>query len=290
VNLTAQTVAPPPEVTTFDAGGLTLHALDRGPKDAATIVVLLHGWLDHCHSFDWLCEKLPAEWRLLALDFRGHGNSDPLPPGATHQFTDHVADVEALVRHLSLTSFHLVGHSLGGSVAICYSAARPEAVKTLTLIESLGTSGGDAQRSVERLKDFVDGLFKPVRRRVYASAEEAGRRVAEANSSYSPAASQLMAKFGTVAVDGGVIFRADPMLKRTSGMAFDESQVLAFCEAVRCPVQVLHGTRAMTFDDDVMEARLKALRDPPVVMIEGGHHVHLDQPAAVAAQLVKHLS
>lgn len=274
-------------MTTFDAGGLELHALDRGPADASTTVVLLHGWLDHCHSFDWLCEALPTEWRLLALDFRGHGNSDPLPPGATHQFTDHVADVEALVRHLSLTSFHLVGHSLGGSVALCYAAARPELVKSLTLIESLGTSGGDAQRSVDRLKDYVEGLFKPVRRRFYASAEDAGTRVAEANSSYSAAAAQLMAKFGTVAVEGGVIFRADPMLKRTSGMSFDESQVLAFCAAVKCPVQVIHGARGMTFDDDVMKGRLHALRDPPLTMIDGGHHVHLDQPAAVAAQVVR---
>ena len=170
-------------------------------------------------------------------------------------------------------------------MSICYAAARPELVKTLTLIESLGTSGGDAARSVERLKDFVDGLFKPVRRRVYTTVEEAGTRVAEANSSYSPAASQHMAKFGTVAVEGGVVFRADPMLKRTSGMSFDESQVLAFCEAVKCPVQIIQGSHGMMLDDAVMKGRLAALRNPGVTMIDGGHHVHLDKPKEVAAQI-----
>ena len=270
---------------TLDAGGLALHVLARGPAAATVNVVMLHGWLDHCHGFDWMAEQLPQTWRTFALDLRGHGQSDPLPKGASHQFTDHVADVEALVRHFALTGFHLVGHSLGGSVSICYAAARPELVKSLTLIESLGTSGGEPARSVERIRDFVDGLFKPVRRRVYASVEEAGTRVAEANSSYSAAASQHMAKFGTAAVEGGVVFSADPMLKRTSGMSFDESQVIAFCEAVKCPVQIIQGAHGMTLDDQVMKARLTALRNPRVTAIDGGHHVHLDKPVEVAAQV-----
>jgi len=172
-------------------------------------------------------------------------------------------------------------------VSICYAAARPDRVKSLTLIESLGTSGGEPARSVERLKDFADELFKPVRRRVYASVEEAGTRVAEANSSYSPAAAQHMAKFGTVAVEGGVTFRADPLLKRTSGMSFDEQQVLAICAAVKCPVQVIHGSHGMMLDDAVMNARLAALGNPRVSAIEGSHHVHLDQPAMVAQVVAK---
>ncbi len=268
-----------------DAAGLKLNVRERAGSGPA--VVMLHGWLDHSHGFDWMAEHLPAAWRLLALDFRGHGQSDPLPRGGAHQFTDHVADVEALVRHFTLERFHLVGHSLGGSVALCFSAARPDLVQSLTVIESLGTSGGEPDRAVERLRDFVSELFKPTRRRVYASVEEAGRRVAEANSSYSPAAAQHMALHGTVAVEGGVTFSADPLLKRTSGMAFDEAQVLAILAAVKCPVQIIQGSNAMTVDDETMQRRLEALRSPRVIPIEGGHHVHLDRPADVAAQVIR---
>ena len=270
---------------TFDLAGLKLHALARGPATAATTVVLLHGWLDHCHSFDWLAEQLPSSWRTFALDFRGHGESDALPPGASHQLTDHVADVEALVRHFGLSRFHLVGHSLGGSVALVYAAARPALVQSLTLIEALGPSGGDSARAVDRIRDYVDELFKPSRKRVYATAEEAGARVAEANSSYQPKVAQHMARFGTAPVEGGVVFRGDPAVKRTSGMAYDEGQILALCAAVTCPVQVIQASHGMTLDDAVMEGRLKALRSPVVTKIEGGHHVHLDQPVAVAAQV-----
>lgn len=264
----------------IDAGGLLLHARERAGSGPA--VLLLHGWMDHSHGFDWLAEALPADWRLIALDFRGHGFSAPLPKGGTHQLTDHVADVEAAVRHFGLSKLHLVGHSMGGNVALAWTAARPGRVESLTVIESLGTSGGEPERAVQRLRDFCDELFKPVRRRVYASVEEAGRRVAEANSSYSAKSAQHMARWGTAPAEGGVTFSADPMVKRTSGVVFDEAQVLALLRAVETRVHLIRGTAGMTVDDAFMERRLEALRRPPLTSVEGGHHVHLDSPAAVA--------
>ena len=268
----------------IDAGGLVLHARERAGQGPA--VLLLHGWLDHSHSFDWLIDALPETWRLIALDFRGHGFS---APGGAHQFTDHVADVEAAVRHFGLEALHLVGHSMGGNVALGWAAARPKKVLSLTVIESLGTSGGEPERAVPRLQNFVDDLFKPVRRRVYASVEEAAARVAEANSSYSPKAALLMAKWGTTPVDGGVVFTADPLLKRTSGVVFDEVQVLQLLGAVEARLHLVRGSNGMTLDDATMGARLLALKNPPVTVVEGGHHVHLDRPVEVAAVVKKHI-
>ena len=51
----------------------------------AVPVVLLHGWLDHAHSFDPVCEALPPTFRCLALDFRGHGQSGHLPGGTGYE-------------------------------------------------------------------------------------------------------------------------------------------------------------------------------------------------------------
>ena len=178
-------------------------------------------------------------------------------------------------------------HARKGPRATTWGLIKSHPMQSLTVIESLGTSGGEPERSVERLKDFVTDLFKPVRRRVYSSIDEAGKRVAEANSSYRPAAALHMAKFGTTVVEGGVVFTADPLLKRTSGMTFDEAQVLAILGGVKCPVQIIQGTNGMTLDDETMKKRLAALRNPAVIPIQGGHHVHLDRPADVAAQIVR---
>src|SRR5262249_16307748 len=109
------------------AGGLPLHALERGPAPAPHLL-FLHACLDHGHVFDWVCDALPREWHLVCLDFRGHGFSGHLPAGALYNFTDYLADVEATLDELRLSPVHLIGHSMGGGVAFAYAAARPERV------------------------------------------------------------------------------------------------------------------------------------------------------------------
>src|SRR5262249_33438862 len=148
-----------PQSVHISAGGLRLYALERNPGGSPT-VLFLHGWLDHCHSFDWLGDQLPRSWRQVAVDFRGHGQSDPRPPGALYNFTDYLADVNAVIEHLGTDRIHLVGHSLGGAVALFFAAARPERIQSVTLIDSLGPGGGPAENAVDRLRHFVRDLSK----------------------------------------------------------------------------------------------------------------------------------
>ncbi|MFP2895381.1 alpha/beta fold hydrolase [Corallococcus sp. 4LFB] len=124
-------------------------------------MLFLHGWLDHSHSFDLLCEHLPGSWRTVLLDFRGMGQSGHAGPGAAYHLSDHLLDVEATLDGLALPPVHLVGHSLGGIVALAYAAARPERVLSLTLIESLGPSGGPAAGALQRLRGFLDDSRRP---------------------------------------------------------------------------------------------------------------------------------
>ncbi len=102
------------------AKGIPLHALERNPG-GSPCVLFLHGWLDHAHGFDWLCDALPPAWRTICLDFRGHGLSGHLPRGALYNYTDYLADVDGTFDELQIYSAHLVGHSLGGSVALIYA-------------------------------------------------------------------------------------------------------------------------------------------------------------------------
>lgn len=270
--------------------GVSLHALERNATGSPA-VVFLHGWLDHCHSFDWVADALPASWRQVALDFRGMGQSAHLTGAALYHFTDYLADVDAVVAHLNLPSFHLVGHSLGGSVALAFASARPDLVKSVTAIESLGPSGGPGENAVHRLRRFALDLAKPRRMRRYSSVEAAAARVRDNNSGLTERAALHLALFGTKASpEGGVEFSFDPAHRHHFGMGFDEEQILALLGAITCKVQVIHGTSGFTFDDQQMKMRLARLRDPPPVLVEGGHHVHLDRPAEVAAHIERFVS
>lgn len=265
---------------TFEAPGARLHALESSP-DGGPAVLFLHGWLDHAHSFDPVRERLPPTLRTVALDFRGMGQSAHCADGLYH-LTDYLLDVEFALRALRLEQVHLVGHSLGGTVALLFAAARPEAVCSLTSIESLGPSGGGGDRAPDRMRRFLRDVHRTPRSKTYPSCEAAAARLRENNSGLSEAAALHLARFGTRAVDGGVQFTFDPAHRRTFGTSLDEEQTLACLRAIECPVQVIYGTSGFSFDDAQMKARLQALRARPPIGVRGGHHVHLDAPGEVA--------
>ncbi|NNC19450.1 alpha/beta hydrolase [Corallococcus exiguus] len=275
------------ESLTVDAEGLPLHVRQRGPQGAPA-VLMLHGWLDHSHSFDPLCEHLPEAWRTVLLDFRGMGESGHAGPGAAYHFSDHLLDIEATLDGLALPPVHLVGHSLGGIVALAYAAARPERVKSLTLIESLGPSGGPPTGAVQRLRGFLDDARRPPNRKRYPTVEAAAERLRQANPTLSPDAALLFARHGTRRTpEGDFAFTFDPRHRRRFGQGYDEAQWLALEAAVTCPVQLLRGTEGLSPAPELLEGRLAALRTlaGPPRLFEGGHHVHLEQPAAIAAAI-----
>ncbi len=268
----------------FPGAGVSLHALQSHP-DGSPAVLFLHGWLDHAHSFDPLRAALPTGWRTLALDFRGHGKSGQVH-GGLYVFTDYLADVELALDAVELPRVHLVGHSLGGSVALTYAAAHPKRVASVTAIDSLGPMGGEPERIVERLQRFIRDLHKPPRRRTWPTLAAAAARLRENVGGLSEEASLHLARQGTREVEGGVQFTFDPAHRRASGLAMDEAQVLAVFRAVEAPVQVIRGSDGMPFDEERARERLRALRAGPPAVISGGHHVHLDSPAEVAQALV----
>lgn len=274
------------ESFTADAHGLALHARQRN-AGGAPAVVFLHGWLDHSHSFDLVAEHLPDTWRLVLLDFRGMGRSAHLPGHAHYQFAEHLVDVEAVLRATGLESAHFVGHSLGGIVATAYAAARPERVLSLSLIESLGPTGGPAENALPRLRSFLKDLERPPNRKRYPSVEAAAARLRENNPSLPEPAALHLARHGTQPVEGGLVFTFDPAHRRRFAFGYDDAQWLALSSAVTCPVQLLLGSEGFRFEEERARARMAALRLPPPRILPGGHHVHLEQPQAVARALVE---
>jgi pimeloyl-ACP methyl ester carboxylesterase len=277
-------VAPSFESFTVLSQAVAVHVRQRNPKGTPA-VLFLHGWLDHSHTFDWVLEHLPDAWNLVMLDFRGMGRSEHAPLGADYSFPDYLLDVEAVLDDLKLSEVHLVGHSLGGTVGTAYAAARPARVKSITLIESLGPSGGGPERALERLQGFLDDSLRSPHRKRYKTMEEAAARLRENNPTLTEAASLHLAKHGTESYEGGYAFRFDPRHRRRFGHSWDEAQWLAISSAVTCPVQLIHGSQGYTMDEVPADARMAALRIAKPLTLSGGHHVHMEQPEAVARAL-----
>jgi len=121
-----------PQSRFYDSRGLRLNYLDWG-NAGAPLLILLHGGLEHARVWDQLARQLSADWQVVVPDLRGHGDSD-WSAGGAYAIPDFVPDIAALVAELGNRPVTLVAHSLGGNIAIHYTALFPENVTRLCVI------------------------------------------------------------------------------------------------------------------------------------------------------------
>lgn len=131
--------AAPRSVTVATPSGVTLHALVAGPETAARRIVFLHGLGGSQTTWAAVLGEFVGDARVAAIDLPGHGQSDK-PGKASFAYTiDALADaVGDAIAELGMAPAVVVGHSLGGAVAMHLAHERPKAVSGLVLIASAG--------------------------------------------------------------------------------------------------------------------------------------------------------
>ncbi len=259
--------------------GLQLNALERGTGETT---LLLHGWLDHAHSFDLLAPLLPG--RTVALDFRGHGDSQWVPEAGFYHLVEYLADVDAVVEQTGAT--RIIGHSMGAAVALLYAAARPSRIRHVTMLDGAPLTIQPTEVPA-RVSAWLDDLRKPRGRRRVASVEDAAARLLRFNASLAPAAAALLAAHGVSRDGDGLAWKWDPWLRAHSPLPFTEDALQALLPEVRAPVLLLRAGKGLTADEPELRARLsKVPRAQIETIADAGHHLHLDQPAEVARRIL----
>jgi pyruvate dehydrogenase E2 component (dihydrolipoamide acetyltransferase) len=145
-----------PEPEYADVAGKRIRFLKLGPEGGATPVVMLHGFGADLSSFMFNQAALAEDRPVYVLDLPGHGSSTKdVGEGTVERLA---ADVLAFLQVAGITTAHLVGHSLGGAVAISIAALRPERVESLTLLAPAGLGPEISQA-------FIDGFIGESRAR-----------------------------------------------------------------------------------------------------------------------------
>lgn len=134
---------------------LKMHVLTTGPDDGRP-VLFVHG--NGSSSTFWEETMLALRGkRGIAPDMRGYGDTEPLPVDATLGLGDMVADVLSLVEAMELGAYHLVGHSMGGGIAMKIAVARSENILSLTLVDTMSPYGYSGSKDVEGTPCHKDG-------------------------------------------------------------------------------------------------------------------------------------
>jgi len=117
---------------TVQVDGLTIHYQDTGPRDAP-VLVLLHGFGSSLQTWDVWAAKLELNYRVIRLDLPGFGLTGPSPLHDYSEAND-LATLTHFVDKLGVSSFSVIGHSMGGKMAWGLAAAKPDRVKALVLM------------------------------------------------------------------------------------------------------------------------------------------------------------
>ncbi|MGH2548759.1 MAG: alpha/beta fold hydrolase [Thermomicrobiales bacterium] len=146
--------------TRFVTRGTSRVAYDPGDSSSnAPSVILLHELLSDRFAYAQVVTHLEPEFRVIAVDLRGHGASASL---ANRQYgmDDLVADLESVIEREELTSVHLIGHGLGSAIALATAVIRPELVQSLTLVDpDLGKTANVSENAESRAK-AADASYK----------------------------------------------------------------------------------------------------------------------------------
>lgn len=257
--------------------------------EAAPAIVCVHGAFDHGRMWDGLAPGM-AElgWRVVAPDLRGHGDSGRLSSG--HAWDAVGLDLALLARALG-PPVGFVGHSFGGGQALYVAGTFPELVRWVVNIDGLGPPPAAfaeddlAEAAAAGLASAEEVRQRPPR--VYATQAEMAERRGRINHRLSPDWLAHLVAHGSHPAEGGFTWKVDPVFRVGHPGPFDLASLNAEHRLVECPVLVITGTEADTWNDltaDETRERLDHLRDARHTLVPAaGHYVHVEQPDAVLA-------
>lgn len=272
--------------------GLHAHVRIWGPP-GAPLLFMLHGLLDVSASFQFVVDALSREWRVIAPDWRGFGQSQW--NNHCYWFPDYVADLDALLAHYSPDApARLVGHSLGGNAVCLYAGIRPQRVARVATLEGFGLPVSDPIEAPERYAKWLDQLRAGPGFTRYADRVKLGARLQRANPRLTPDQAAFMAKhIGQENAEKMLVIAADPYHRMTTPTLFHLEDAKACWRRITAPVLWIvarHSHVSEWFVGEQGEAdfrdRIACFRDIRVEQVEdAGHNMHHDQPEWVARRL-----
>jgi pimeloyl-ACP methyl ester carboxylesterase len=274
----------------FYSQRLKLHYVDWGNADKPPLL-LIHGGRDHARNWDWVAADLRRDYHIIAPDLRGHGDSQ-WAIGGSYAMVDYTLDVDQLLRALDIGEITIIGHSLGGSIALQYAGTYPERVRKVVAIEGLGPPPEllrEQPSAHQRMRVWIGEMRALARRHPhrYTSLDEAVARMQDANPRLSPAQARHLTIYGSYRdEDGTYLWKFDNYVRASSPYLFNMVDAFDIWKQITCPVLLLRGTESWASDPEV-DGRAEAFRDYTFFNIEkAGHWVHHDQ-LATFLQLVR---
>jgi len=273
-----------PESHEFHLGRMRFHYLDWGNRHLPTIV-FLHGGALNAHTWYLCCLALRDDYHCVALDQRGHGDTD-WAHDLDYSIGSQIIDTKGFVDHLGLDKFILVGMSLGAINSLAFAIAHPERLNNLVIIDA----GPDMRRpGSSRIRDFVNEVQDTV------TIEAIIEKALKFNPRRDP---KILRRSLMHALrqqpDGTWKWKYDTRRFQSMGQDTHRAARAALADnlgRVTCPTLVVRGGESDVFHEEDGIRLAERLPDGRFVTVpRAGHTVQGDNPKDLVAELRRFLS
>ena len=275
-----------PEDRFVEANGMRFHCLDWGNAGAPGML-LLHGFAQTCHSWDFVALAFCDRYHVVALDQRGHGDSDWAEDG-DYSPEAQQGDIAAVVSAIGLRDFVLMGLSMGGRNSFTYAATHPDDVRALVVVDAGPQNmrtGSQKIRNFVQQEDELDSVEDFVQR---VLAYNPLRDPVQVRGSIMHNLKQLPTGKWTWKYDrrfrqpGGRRFQQDPEMTQ---------RLWRYMESLTCPTLVVRGAQSDIIALDTADGMHKRIPDGRMATVEkAGHLVMGDNPSGFERAVTEFLS
>jgi pimeloyl-ACP methyl ester carboxylesterase len=250
------------------------HYLEWGDSSNPRVLLLLHGFLGHAHWWDFVAPWFAGEYRVIAIDFGGMGDSSPRLKYSNQGF---VAEVGAVLEMIGSTSVTIVGHSFGGRITVFAAHQFPQYLKRAIVVDS---KVGFANRPVRP-------RFAPRAKKLYPDLDTACRhfRLMPEEPPILPAIMRHLALHSLKQQGQGVVWKFDEALM--GGVDWEQIYEGELFSKIELPLDFICGEFSMIVPADLAVRIGKALRNGrgPIVIPSAHHHIPVNQPLALVSAL-----
>ena len=261
-----------PADRTIKANGLNFHYLEWGDSSNPS-VVMLHGVSQQAHSWDFVSLALSSAYHVIAVDQRGHGDTDWASDGI-YSLDAMQADIDGVVDALGLTDFNLMGHSMGGRNSFIWASRHPETLRSLTIVDTGPETQRQGQDRIRNFRELPNNLD---------SFQEFADRIKEYTGRTDEQVLGALKYSIRETFDGKWSWKWDPETKNRTRNGTDPNwttEKLWECvEAVDCPSLVVRGSRSDIFAEETLAKMGQVMTDCTTETVkDAGHLVQGDNP------------
>jgi pimeloyl-ACP methyl ester carboxylesterase len=254
-------------------GDHVTHYLEWGDSSNPKAMLLLHGFRGHAHWWDFVAPWFADEYRVIAIDFGGMGDSSPR---LKYSRADFVGEVRAVLEMLGSGGATVVGHSFGGRIAVFAAHQYPQYFKRAIIID---TNIAFADRPMR-------ARFAVRPRKTYPDLAAACKRfrLVPDEPPIDPRIMQHLARHSVRQQGEGFVWKFDETMVGTAADQIAEGELLA---SIEFPLDFIAGEFSSVVPPDLARRIGGALRNGrgPIVIPSAYHHVPVDQPLALVAAM-----